>query len=169
MRIFFIGFAVFVLWSFFSVWLYVDKIKPALNEAVALQQVPETHTNLADSVMQLSALRPNDLTIYFEFDDTEFKTDPEMDGRIAEYKTWLDNNPESMLSITGHTDIIGTLEYNKILGLKRAQNIHNYLESKGIEPGRMITESEGEDQPVADQNTEEGRAMNRRAVLIIKK
>ena len=133
MRILIIGFVVFVIWSIFSVWLYVDKIKPALNKPEAVQEIPETQTNFADSVMQKTALRPNDLIIYFEFDDTEFKPD------------------------------------NKILGLKRAQNIQKYLESKDIEAGKMITESKGEDQPVADQDTEEGRAMNRRAVLTIKK
>ena len=169
MRILIIGFVVFVIWSIFSVWLYVDKIKPALNKPEAVQEIPEPQTNFADSVMQKTALRPNDLIIYFEFDDPEFKPDLETDGRIAEFKTWLDNNPESMLNITGHTDIIGTLEYNIILGLKRAQNIQKYLESKDIEAGKMITESKGEDQPVADQDTEEGRAMNRRAVLTIKK
>ena len=169
MKILIIGFVVFVIWSFFSVWLYVDKIKPALNNPEAVQEIPETQTNFADSLMQPTALRPNDLIIYFEFDDAEFKPDLETDGRIAEFKTWLDNNPESMLYIAGHTDIIGTLEYNKILGLKRAQNIQKYLESKGIEAGKMITESKGEDHPVADQDTEEGRAMNRRAVLTIKK
>lgn len=169
MRILIIGFVVFVIWSFFSVWLYVDKIKPALNKPEAVQEIPETQTNIADSLMQLPALRPNDLIIYFEFDDTEFKHDPETDGKIAEFKTWLENNPDSMLYIAGHTDIIGTREYNEILGLKRAQNIQKYLESKGVEAGKMITESKGEDDPAADQNTEEGRAMNRRAVLTIKK
>lgn len=169
MRILIIGFIAFVIWSFFSVWLYVDKIKPALNKPEAVQEIPEAQTNITDSLMQPTALRPNDLIIYFEFDDAEFKPDPETDGRIAEFKTWLDNNPESMLYITGHTDIIGTMEYNSILGLKRAQNIKKYLESKGIEAGKMITESKGEDHPAIDQNTEEARAMNRRSVLTIKK
>jgi len=171
MRILIIGFVVFVLWSVFSVWLYVDKIKPALNKPETVQEIPETQTNIADTLMQQPAttVRPNDLIIYFEFDNAEFKPDPETDGIIAEFRTWLDNNPETMLYITGHTDIIGTREYNNILGLRRAQNIKEYLESKSIEAGKMITESKGEDDPATDQNTEEGRAMNRRSVLTIKK
>ena len=169
MRILIIGFVVFVIWSVFSVWLYVDKIKPALNKPEAVQEIPENQTNIADTLIQPTALRPNDLIIYFEFDDAGFKPDTETDARIAEFKTWLDNNSESMLYITGHTDIIGTREYNNILGLKRAQNVKEYFESKGIEAGKMITESKGEDDPATDQDTEEGRAMNRRTVLTIKK
>lgn len=169
MKILITGFIVFVIWSIFSVWLYVDKIKPPLKKPEAVQEIPEAQTNITDSLRQQPAVRPNDLVLYFEFDDAEFKPGPETDERIAEFKTWLDNNPESTLYITGHADNIGTREYNKMLGLKRAQNIKKYLESKGIEAGKMITESKGEDHPVSDQNTEEARAMNRRSVLTIKK
>ena len=169
MRILIIGFIVFVIWSFFSVWLYVDIIKPAVSKPEPVEEIAEIQTNPVDSLIQPTALRPDDLIIYFEFDKAEFKPDLEKDGRIAEFITWLDNNPESVINITGHTDIIGTREYNKLLGLKRAQNIQKYLENKGIETEKMITESHGEDDPATDQNTEEGRAMNRRAVLTIKK
>jgi len=169
MRILIIGFVVFVIWSFFSVWLYVDKIKPAMNKPVTVQPNPETQTNVADSIMQLNALMPKDLMIYFEFDDSKFKPDPQTDNSIAEFKTWLDKNPGSMLTITGHTDFIGTAEYNQALGLRRAQVIQKYLESKGITANKMITDSKGKDQPVADQTTQEGRAKNRRTVITIKK
>ncbi len=168
MRIPIIGFVVFVIWSIFSVWLYVNIIKPSLNEPVAVQLIPETQTNVADSVMQLTALKPNDLMIYFEFDDTKFKPDLQTDNSIAEYITWLDKNPGSTINITGHTDIIGPAKYNQTLGLKRAQIIQKYLESKGFDANKMITDSKGKDQPVADQTTEDGRAKNRRAVITIK-
>ena len=169
MRILIIGFIVFVLWSVFSVWLYVDKIKPALNEPEAVQEITETQTSITDTLIQQPvAVRPDDLIVYFEFDDAGFKPDPETDGRIDEFITWLDNNSESMLYISGHTDMIGTSEYNNILGLERAQNVKEYFESKGIEAGKMITESKGEDDPVTDQDTEEGHAMNRRSVVTIK-
>ena len=170
MRILIIGFVVFVIWSFFSAWLYVDKIKPAMNEPVAVQPIPEIQTNVADSIVQPVALvMPNDMMIYFEFDKSEFIPDPQTDNSVAEFTAWLDENPESMLTITGHTDHIGTAGYNQALGLRRAQTIHKYVESKGVAADKMITGSKGEDQPVADQTTEEGRAKNRRTVITIKK
>jgi len=169
MRILIIGFVVFVIWSLFSVWLYVDKIEPAMNEPETVQPIPEIQTSVADSLVQLKAIMPGDLMIYFEFDDARFKPDPRTDSSAAEFKTWIDKNTESMLSITGHTDIIGTAGYNQALGLRRAQTIQEYLYNRGIDADKMVADSKGKDQPVADQTTEEGRAKNRRAVITINK
>jgi OOP family OmpA-OmpF porin len=169
MRILIIGFIVFVIWSLFSVWLYVEKIKPVADDPITIQSIPEIPAIVVDSVMQSDAIMPNDLMIYFEFDDASFNTNPKTDNSVVEFKSWLDKNPESILSITGHADKIGTSEYNQALGHKRAQTIKKYLESTGINIDKLIAESKGEDQPLGDQSIEEGRAKNRRAVLTIKK
>ncbi len=168
MRILIIGFVVFVIWSFFSAWLYNDHLLPAMKKPVPVQTIPETQTNVADSLMKLKELMPEDLLIYFEFNDAKFKPDPQTDISIAEFKAWLDKYPGSMLSITGHTDLVGTPDYNQALALKRAQIIGKYLESQGINAGRMITDSKGENQPAADYLTKEGRAKNRRTEISIK-
>jgi outer membrane protein OmpA-like peptidoglycan-associated protein len=81
----------------------------------------------------------------------------------------LDKYPESVLTVTGHTDLVGTKDYNQDLGLKRAQLIQKYLEEKGILSTRIITSSKGKDQPLGDYLTEEGRAKNRRTEISIKK
>jgi OmpA-OmpF porin, OOP family len=169
MRILIIGFVVFVIWSFFSVWLYVDHILPSMKEPVAVQTIPEPKTNAADSLARLYASMPKDLTIYFEFDKVKFKTDPQTDINVAEFKNWLDKYPVSILTVTGHTDLVGTSEYNQKLGLKRALTVQKYLIEKGITSTRIITDSKGKDQPLGDYLTEKGRAMNRRAEISIKK
>ena len=169
MRILIIGFIVFVIWSLFSIWLYVEKIKPVENDPVTVQPIPEIQAIVVDSVIQSDVVMPNDLMIYFEFDDASFNTDLKTDNSVIKFKSWLDKNPESILSITGHTDNIGTSEYNQALGHKRAQTIQEFLENTGINADKLIAESKGEDQPVADQSTKEGRAKNRRAVITIKK
>jgi outer membrane protein OmpA-like peptidoglycan-associated protein len=169
MRILIIGFIVFVIWSLFSVWLYIEKIKPVADDPITIQPIPEIQPIVVDSVVQSDAIMPNDLMIYFEFDDASFNTDPKTDNSVIEFKSWLDKNPESILSITGHTDKVGTLEYNQALGHRRAQTIKKYLESTGINVDKLIAESKGEDQPVGDQSIEGGRAKNRRAVITIKK
>lgn len=170
MRILIIGFIVFVIWSLFSVWLYVNKIKPIKNDQDIMHQITESQTIVADTAVQSEALLPNDLTIYFDFDDAGFKNDLQTDTSVVEFKTWLNKHPESMLSITGHTDIIGTSEYNQTLGFKRARTIQKYLESRGINADKMILDSKGKDQPIiVDQTTEEGRAKNRRVVITINK
>jgi outer membrane protein OmpA-like peptidoglycan-associated protein len=169
MRILITGFIVFVIWSFFSMWLYVDILRPAVNKPVVVQPAPESQNKEADSLMKIYASMPKDLLIYFEFDKTKFKVDPQADSSIVKFKDWLDKHPEAVLSITGHTDFIGTTEYNQALGLERAQIIQKYLESKGIPPGKMVTNSRGKEQPVASHITSEGRAKNRRTEITIKK
>ncbi len=168
MRILISGFIVFVIWSIFSVWLYVEKLKPAMDGPITVQSTSEIQTTLADSVIQPEALIPNDMLIYFDFDDASFKNDSIIDNSVIEFKEWLDKNSELMLTITGHSDNMGTLKYNQILGLERAQAVQNYFQSKGIDATKLMVASEGESQPINDQTTEEGRAKNRRVVITIK-
>lgn len=168
MRIIITGFVVFVIWCFISAWLYNDKLLPAMKKPVTVQTIPESQTNAADSLMKLKESMPKDLLIYFEFNDVKFKTDPQTNIRMAEFKTCLDKYSRSMLSVTGNTDLVGTTEYNKALGLKRALVVGKYLEEKGINSGRIIIESQGESNPIADYLTQEGRAKNRRTEISIK-
>jgi OmpA-OmpF porin, OOP family len=65
----------------------------------------------------------------------------------------------------GHTDNIGSAEVNQLLSERRAKSVAAYLESKGIAPGRIATSGKGLTQPIADNSTDEGRALNRRVVL----
>jgi outer membrane protein OmpA-like peptidoglycan-associated protein len=168
MRILITGFVFFVIWCFVSAWLYNDKLLPAIKNPIPIQTVPEKPTREADSLMQLKASVPKNLLIYFEFNDAKFKPDPQTDNSVAEFKSWLDKYPRSMLSVTGHTDLVGKPDYNYNLALKRARIIGKYIEDKGISDSRMITESKGSSEPAADYLTAEGRAKNRRTEISIK-
>jgi len=168
MRILITGFVLFVIWCFVSAWLYNDKLLPAMKKPVAVQTIPETMTNEADSLMRLKASMPENLLIYFEFNGTKFKPDPQTDNSIATFRAWLDKYQGSMLNVTGHTDLVGTPDYNNKLALKRAQVVGKYLEAQGINPDRIVTDSKGETEPAADYLTEEGRAKNRRTEISIK-
>lgn len=74
----------------------------------------------------------------------------------------LQTNPDMEVEIQGHTDGIGSDEYNMKLGEKRAQTVHDYLVSRGVDAGRLTVKSYGESQPVADNATAAGRQINRR-------
>ena len=76
---------------------------------------------------------------------------------------------KARLSITGHTDAIGSEEYNLALGFRRAQSVQSYFENKGIPANRIIVESSGEKEPADNNNTTTGRANNRRTVITINK
>ncbi len=168
MRILIIGGIAFVIWCFVSAWLYNDHLLPALKKPAPVVTVEDKAAREADSLMKLKEMMPKDLLIYFEFNKTKFKTDSQTDSRVAEFKAWLDKYPGSMLYVTGHTDLVGTPEYNQALGLKRAEVVGKYLESQGINAGKIRKESMGESKPVAGYITKEERAKNRRTEIIIK-
>ena len=169
MRILITGFILLVVWSFFSMWLYVDILKPMTIKQVIVQPVPETQTREADSLKKFYASMPKDLMICFEFDNSKFKPDPQTDSSIAEFKKWMDKYPEYKLHVTGHTDFIGTPEYNIDLGLKRAKVIQKFIETRGIAPDRIVTSSQGKDQQTNDLIKSATRAKNRRTELSLKK
>jgi len=70
------------------------------------------------------------------------------------------------LNVIGHTDSVGSAEYNQGLSVRRAQTVSDYLASAGqVRPERMQVSGQGENNPMADNNTDEGRALNRRVVI----
>jgi OOP family OmpA-OmpF porin len=77
------------------------------------------------------------------------------------------NNPNVNVEIEGYTDYIGTAEYNQNLSEERARVVKDYLVSRGIESNRLSTIGYGKGNPIANNETEEGRAMNRRIVFRI--
>ncbi|MCU0456036.1 MAG: OmpA family protein [Bacteroidales bacterium] len=168
MRILITGFVAFVIWCVFSAWIYNDKLLPVLSKPVPVLTIPDNQTREADSLMKLKAMMPENLTIYFEFDDARFKPDPQNDSRIAEFRAWLDKYPGSKVLVQGFTDLVGTPEFNTDLGLKRAEAAALYLEEKGIPAGSIIRESLGESRAYESYITKEGRAKNRKTEISIK-
>lgn len=77
-------------------------------------------------------------------------------------------NPDTDVTIFGHTDSTGSLDVNQRLSLQRAQSVQNYLQTKGIDAKRIIkVEGKAYTEPVASNDTAEGRAANRRVEVFI--
>lgn len=83
---------------------------------------------------------------------------PELDVLVV----FLKENPKVRVEIGGHTDDVGKDEDNRILSENRAKSVRNYLTSKGIAPARLAFRGYGESQPVAGNDSPEGRLANRR-------
>lgn len=81
--------------------------------------------------------------------------------------TILEEHPSYKLIIEGHTDAKGSDEYNLNLSKKRAESVKSYLENKGIASSRLEAQGIGEKRPIATNETDEGRARNRRVEFII--
>jgi OmpA-OmpF porin, OOP family len=102
--------------------------------------------------------------ILFDTDSDVIK--PESKPVLEEVLSVLKSEPEWKLTIEGHTDAIGSDTHNLTLSQKRAESVAAYLKSGGIDAGRLKTVGFGESKPVADNDTELGRAQNRRVELV---
>jgi outer membrane protein OmpA-like peptidoglycan-associated protein len=79
----------------------------------------------------------------------------------------LEKYPGSDLLILGHTDSVGTAEYNKRLSVRRADAAARYLETQGVQRSRIGTGGLGEEEPIATNATDTGRGQNRRVEVAI--
>jgi outer membrane protein OmpA-like peptidoglycan-associated protein/Mg-chelatase subunit ChlD len=80
---------------------------------------------------------------------------------------FLINRPNVAIVVEGHTDSRGSAEFNNYLSVKRAESVKNYLVKHGINSHRIKTMGYGESRPIADNNTDFGRQLNRRTEIII--
>jgi len=117
----------------------------------------------------LSALIDNGyIALDILFDTGKSTIKPESQAIVDEIYTLLNTNPTLKVSIEGHTDNVGNAADNKSLSEARAKAIFDALAAKGIKKERLSSSGWGQEKPVADNRTEEGRAKNRR-VEIVKK
>lgn len=108
----------------------------------------------------------SDDKVKFGFDKANLSDDAKaaLDAFATQLKT---ENKNVYIEIQGHTDNIGGEAYNMKLGEQRAEAVKDYLVRQGIPIFRTATISYGETAPVADNHTREGRAANRRVVLVV--
>ena len=93
---------------------------------------------------------------------------PEAEQRLSELVDRLKGeNRNVYLEIQGHTDSTGSSAYNEELGRERAEAVRRFLNAHGVSLNRMSTISYGKDAPVAPNDTAEGRAQNRRVVIVV--
>lgn len=80
---------------------------------------------------------------------------------------FLNQNPTRNVEIEGHTDSLGTDDYNQGLSQRRAESVRSYLIQQGIGSERIVASGKGENVPVSDNDSESGRQQNRRVEVII--
>lgn len=103
--------------------------------------------------------------VNFAFDSSELT--PTAKANLDKLSEVLINNPDTNINIYGHTDSKGTDEYNLSLSDRRAASVKNYLISKGVAGSRLFPMGMGEKEPVATNDTDAGRAQNRRVEFAI--
>ncbi len=106
-----------------------------------------------------------DSGLLFDIDSDQLRADTK-EG-LSEMAKTLNEYDDTNILIEGHTDATGSDDYNQDLSEERAASVANYLQNIGVNSGRIITEGYGEEQPIAENDTEAGRQQNRRVEVAI--
>ena len=100
---------------------------------------------------------------FFDFDKSVLK--PAGKAKLSDLVAKIKGINLEVIIAVGHTDSVGSDAYNQKLSVRRAEAVKAFLVSQGIEKNRIYTEGKGEKQPVASNQTKEGRAKNRRVEI----
>ncbi len=98
--------------------------------------------------------------VYFDFDESTLLSKSYL--TLAHLLELLHEHPNLIIELVGHTDSDGSSFYNQRLSKRRARTVYRYLLDQGIETSRLSYKGEGESQAISSNETEEGRALNRR-------
>ncbi|HEU4620843.1 MAG TPA: OmpA family protein [Burkholderiaceae bacterium] len=116
-------------------------------------------TKTADNQLKLNV--PSD----FSFDSGRADIKPNMRPILDQFASGLTQNPSATVRIIGHTDSTGSDAINDPLSINRASSVRNYLAQRGVDPNRVAIDGRGSREPVADNNSDYGRAQNRRVEI----
>lgn len=144
-------------------WVAADKTVECGAKIVKAEPAPPAPAPPADPVFETISLSAEAL---FDFDKSNLKPAgrKSLDGVISHINS---KDDVQAIRVVGHTDSVGSDEYNQQLSLRRAASVKNYLAKGGIDTGIMTMSGMGESQPIADNKTAEGRAKNRRVDVSI--
>ncbi|PYQ51879.1 MAG: hypothetical protein DMF59_06430 [Acidobacteria bacterium] len=128
-----------------------------------LQQIPGVEvTRPAEN--EIAVQLTND--ILFDFNSAALRTESQQ--TLRDLATNFQRYPDETVSVEGHTDNVGSPEYNQGLSERRAYSVRDYLASQGVTPSRVSAIGYGEARPKASNDTPEGRQLNRRVEIHIR-
>jgi outer membrane protein OmpA-like peptidoglycan-associated protein len=133
------------------------------QEAELRRQMQGTGVDVVRNGDNITLNMPGNVTFAFDKADIQPQFQPVLDN-VA---NTLQQYNQTVIEVAGHTDSVGSDQYNQQLSQRRAEAVANYLGSRGIMRDRMITVGAGETRPIASNDTEEGRAANRRVEITL--
>jgi peptidoglycan-associated lipoprotein len=127
---------------------------------------PATPAPTARPAPKEFAVNANVKDVFFDFDKYNIK--PEYAKVLDANATWLKTNAGQLVLIEGHADECGTVEYNLVLGERRAKSAMNYLVAQGVQANRFTVISYGKERPFCTEHNEACWSQNRRAHFLVK-
>ncbi len=137
----------------------MEQQKQAMQQATQGTGVQVTQT--ADNQLKLNV--PSDVS----FDTNSAQIKPNLAPVLDRFAQTLNANPGSTVRIVGHTDNTGTDAINDPLSVNRAASVRQYLAARGVDPARVTIDGRGSHEPMADNASAQGRAMNRRVEIFV--
>jgi len=133
------------------------------QEAELRRQMQGTGVDVVRQGDNITLNMPGSVT--FAFDKAEVQ--PQFYPVLDNVASTLQQYNQTIIEVAGHTDSVGTDSYNQRLSQQRAEAVASYLNSRGVMRDRMITVGAGESRPIASNDTEQGRAANRRVEITL--
>ncbi len=133
-----------------------DETTPPTPEEIMQEAVSEAAAYLTASGIQKG---------YFPFASATGEMSSISSEYLEKLRLVIENNSSARVEVTGHADNIGPDEYNRELGLRRAEYVKAFLAEAGVAPDRIVTSTRGSSEPAQTNSTAEGRAANRRSEI----
>ena len=140
--------------------------EPAPEPVHEVKQVIQQAVKEEKKEFRMSDLEKLSQETLFDFDSDVLKSENYSGLDIV--AKFLKDNPNVSVKVEGHTDNVGSEAYNQGLSERRARTVANYLINRGASRAQVTTQGFGYSRPVADNDTDEGRAQNRRTDLVFK-
>ena len=138
---------------------YMENKRQQMQQATAGTGVEVTQT--ADNRLKLNI--PNDVS----FDTGSAAIRPNLRPILDQFAQGLNQQPNTEITIIGHTDSTGSDAINNPLSVQRAHSVRDYLTTRGVSGSRIQTEGRGSREPIASNGTDAGRAANRRVEIFL--
>ena len=133
------------------------------QEAALRSQLAGTGVDVVRQGDNITLSMPGAIT--FGFDSSALQ--PQFRPVLDDLAVTLNEYNQTIIEVAGHTDSVGDAAYNQNLSEQRAASVANYLAGRGVRHDRMITIGAGETRPIASNDTEAGRAQNRRVEITL--
>ena len=136
------------------------------NFALTILEIEGMKQDISANIMLDSLKQTGSITLHINFETGKSVIKPESQSIIDQMAEMLKTDASIKISIEGHTDNVGTAAANQTLSQNRAKAVMDAIIAKGIDKARLSSKGWGQNKPVADNSTEEGKARNRRVEIV---